>query len=169
MVTATLMRFVENQDVARAAVLGGATLLATLPLFMATRWMRGAQVHMGVANRRLATRTAVSAAHRWVTRAVLLVVIGLGVLIPIATMGFPISDDYMYAANSITDMFEDAIHKGHHLDEEQCPVLSSRLGVDGIAEKYSERDMARFMLSLMWAPQGNTLSVTWWPTTRTIC
>jgi iron(III) transport system permease protein len=78
---------VENQDVARAAVLGGATLMATLPLFMATRWMRGGQIHSGVANRRVSTRTAATASHRWITTGVLLVVIGLGVVLPIATMG----------------------------------------------------------------------------------
>jgi iron(III) transport system permease protein len=78
---------VENQDVARAAVLGGATLMATLPLFMATRWMRGGPVHSGVANRRMSARGAATNTQRWLTTAVLLIVVGLGVFIPIATMG----------------------------------------------------------------------------------
>jgi len=78
---------VENQDVARAAILGGATLLATLPLFLATRWLRGTQIHSGVANRRLITRKTANPTHRWITIAVLALVVGVGVLIPISTMG----------------------------------------------------------------------------------
>ena len=78
---------VENQDVARAAILGGATLLATLPLFLATRWMRGSLVHSGVANRRENIRKQLMPNERFLTGVVVLLVIGVGVLIPISTMG----------------------------------------------------------------------------------
>ena len=78
---------VENQDVARAAILGGATLLATMPLFLGTRWMRGSLVHSGVANRRHTIRTRAVPKERWLTGAVLFLVVGVGVLVPISTMG----------------------------------------------------------------------------------
>ena len=77
---------VENQDVARAAVLGGATLLATLPLFFATRWMRGSRVQAGVANQRTGQRDPQTGLHRWATVGVLLLVVGMGVVIPTATL-----------------------------------------------------------------------------------
>ncbi len=77
---------VENQDVARAAVLGGATLLATMPLFLATRWMRGTQVPASVANQRMGHRNQQTGLHRWTTVAVLLLVLGIGVVIPTATL-----------------------------------------------------------------------------------
>ena len=78
---------VESTDVAKAAVLGGAILMATLPLLAAARVIRGQGVGPGSANVRPPTPVALSTGARWLTRIVLIVVLGIGAVIPLVTLG----------------------------------------------------------------------------------
>jgi len=48
------------------------------------------------------------------------------------------------------------------MDAKSCPVFQARINVDDIPNKYDKRTMAKFMVSLFWAPQANTLPMTWW-------
>jgi len=77
---------VESQDIARAAVLGAATLMATGPLFFAARWLRGSKVGGSTANSRRILPIKLATPQRIVTGCVLAAVIGLGVVIPVTTM-----------------------------------------------------------------------------------
>lgn len=72
---------------------------------------------------------------------------------------FPKSEE---AAKKIVEMFEKSINEGNWKDAAACPVMHARLNVDNIPEKYDNHKMAAFMLSLFWAPQANTLPMTWW-------
>jgi len=84
--------------------------------------------------------------------------------IPEITGGMPLSmfEESQDAYNKIVGMFEDSIKKGNHMDSKQCPVLHARLNVDDMPKKYDEHKLAQFMISLYWAPQANTLPMTWW-------
>lgn len=77
---------VENQDVARASVLGGATLLALIPVFAASRYLRGGVQFAGTANARPIARQPSSFRFRALTAVVLVLVLGIGVVIPISTL-----------------------------------------------------------------------------------
>ena len=77
---------VESSDVAKAAVLGGATLFATLPLIAAARWIRGRTADAGTANRRPPRPKPMSSRARLITGLVLVTVVGLGAVIPVATL-----------------------------------------------------------------------------------
>ena len=81
-----LYEAVQHQSLARAAVLGGALLLTTLPLFGLARWIRGAAPERTVANPRPPARRRPGPLALAVTYGTHGVVIGLGVAIPIATM-----------------------------------------------------------------------------------
>jgi len=85
--------------------------------------------------------------------------------IPEITGGAPLSmfETSAEAATKIVDMFERGIEKGNHLDAKNCPVFHARFNVEEIKQKnFDNRAMAKFMISLFWAPQANTLPMTWW-------
>jgi iron(III) transport system permease protein len=83
---------VESQDIARATVLGVGTLLALLPLFGAARWLRGGALDPGTANTRPVEPGPQSLPARLLSGAVLILVVGIGVAIPISTLGIWVSD-----------------------------------------------------------------------------
>jgi len=83
---------VESSDIAKAAVLGAATLLATLPLLVAARTIRGQGVSPGSANVRSPAPEQLSTGALWVTRGVLAVVIGIGAVIPLVTLSLWVAD-----------------------------------------------------------------------------
>jgi iron(III) transport system permease protein len=83
---------VESQDIARAAVLGGATLAATLPLFLAARRIRGQRVGAGTANVRRVQRAPATAPQRAITGSILFGVVGLGAAIPTITLLIWVTD-----------------------------------------------------------------------------
>ena len=83
---------VESSDIAKAAVLGGATLLATLPLLLAARSIRGRGTDPGSANARPPAPTKPSAGAKWLTRAVLTLVLGIGAVIPLITLSLWVLD-----------------------------------------------------------------------------
>jgi iron(III) transport system permease protein len=85
---------VENQDVARASVLGGATLLALVPVFAASRALRGGVQHAGAANARRVQPSRASASVRSVTVGVLVLVLGVGVVIPVSTLLVWVADGW---------------------------------------------------------------------------
>lgn len=84
--------------------------------------------------------------------------------IPEITGGVPLSmfEESAQAAQKIVTMFESSIAQGNHQDAQRCPVLHARLNVEDIPKKFSNNHMAKFMISLFWAPQANTLPMTWW-------
>ncbi len=77
---------VESQDIAKAAVLGAATLAATLPLFLAARWIRGVRIGSDTANKRPVTKIDLGPTQRLLSGGVLVGVLGLGVVIPVLTL-----------------------------------------------------------------------------------
>ncbi len=84
--------------------------------------------------------------------------------IPQVTGGMPASmfDDMIDAANKIVGMFEKSINEDNHLNQAQCPVLHDRLAAVDINKRFDKHKQAQFMISLFWAPQANTLPMTWW-------
>lgn len=66
------------------------------------------------------------------------------------------------AYEKIVSMFEQAILRGDHLPNSgrKCPVLQHRLAV--LPKSTDSRLMAKFMVSMFWAPQANTLPMTFW-------
>mmetsp|Transcript_42995 Transcript_42995/g.69054 ORF Transcript_42995/g.69054 Transcript_42995/m.69054 type:complete len:320 (-) Transcript_42995:1842-2801(-) len=86
--------------------------------------------------------------------------------IPNVTGGMPASmfDEMQDAAKKIVAMFEVSIKAGNHLNREDCPVLHDRYApipktaMDG----FDDLEKAKFMISLFWAPQANTLPMTFW-------
>ena len=86
--------------------------------------------------------------------------------IPQVTGGMPASmfDEMQDAAKKIVEMFENSIKDKNHLNQEQCPILHDRFApipkdrMDG----FDDNEKAKFMISLFWAPQANTLPMTWW-------
>lgn len=78
---------VQHQSLAQAALLGGALLLATLPLFGVARVLRGSGPARGVANPRPPARRRPGAIGLGLTYVTHAAVIGLGVAVPLATMG----------------------------------------------------------------------------------
>ncbi len=81
-----LYEAVKSQELARAAVLGAATLGATLPLLVAARWIAGQTADGGVANPRPPERRRPSTATAVAVLGTQLAVIGLGVVVPLATL-----------------------------------------------------------------------------------
>ena len=67
-------------------MLGGATLLALIPMFVAARYLRGSAQMSGVANARPIERKPTSLRFRIVTAVVLTLVLGIGVVIPVSTL-----------------------------------------------------------------------------------
>jgi len=86
--------------------------------------------------------------------------------IPQVTGGMPASmfEEMQEAATKIVDMFERSIANGNHHDASGCPVLHDRFAPipEDQMQAFSDREKAQFMISLFWAPQANTLPMTWW-------
>jgi iron(III) transport system permease protein len=78
---------VEGQEVAKAAVLGAALLLATLPLFVVSRWVRGEFNAHSVANPRQVAPRPLTALPFSISILILMLTVGLGLVIPILTLG----------------------------------------------------------------------------------
>jgi len=77
---------VENQDVARASVLGAATLVALLPMFFAARALRGGVQRVGVANARPVQPYQPSRLAVCATVLSVFTIVGLGVVLPVGTL-----------------------------------------------------------------------------------
>ena len=77
---------VESQNVAKAAVLGAATLAAIIPIFLAARWIRGVKLSAGAPNVKRPQREPLTRFQRMLTTTVLIGVIGLGALVPTVTL-----------------------------------------------------------------------------------
>lgn len=82
-----LYQAVQAQSLAKAAVLGFATLGATLPLFVLARIVRGAAREAGVANPRPPARRRPSPLAHLGIYGVFALVLGLGLALPVLTMG----------------------------------------------------------------------------------
>jgi ABC-type Fe3+ transport system permease subunit len=78
---------VEGQEVAKAAVLGATLLLATLPLFVVSRWIRGGFTEKSVANPRRVNPRPLTTLPLCISGLILLLTVGLGLVIPILTLG----------------------------------------------------------------------------------
>ena len=83
---------VESQNVAKAAVLGAATLVAILPVFLAARWIRSVKMTNGAANRRHVKRGRLQPLQRILTFGVVFGIIGLGAFIPTVTLCLWVAD-----------------------------------------------------------------------------
>lgn len=82
-----LYQAVDHQRLAEAAALGAVLILATIPLFAGSRWLRGRSAQrQGVANPRQASRIRFSRPVLAMTLTLQVAVIGLGVLLPLATL-----------------------------------------------------------------------------------
>lgn len=74
-----------------------------------------------------------------------------------ATLGLPKSKKYWEHHGKITGMFKDSLPK---VTPSTCPATAARLSV--LPDGMSPEDKAKFMVSLFWAPQANTLPMTFW-------
>jgi len=83
--------------------------------------------------------------------------------VPQVTGGMPAAmfEEMQEAATKIVDMFEKSISAGNHLNHDKCPVLHDRF-VAFDSNQFDSLEKAKFMISLFWAPQANTLPMTWW-------
>lgn len=81
-----LYQAVAGQELARAAVLGGALLGATVPLFIASRALQGRRTASQVANPRPPARRRASPVEALVVGGTALVVVGLGVVFPVLSL-----------------------------------------------------------------------------------
>ena len=85
---------VENQDVARASVLGAATLVALLPMFVAARAIRGGVQRAGSANARPVNPRPSGPRAVVATAVSVFVVVGLGVVLPVVTLLIWVGDGW---------------------------------------------------------------------------
>ena len=85
---------VENQDVARASVLGAATLAALLPMFVAARAVRGGVQRPGAANVRPVEVRSSSPQAMAATALSVFLVVGLGVVLPVGTLLIWVGDGW---------------------------------------------------------------------------
>lgn len=81
-----LYQAVTAQDLARAALLGAALLVTTLPLFLASRALAGAGQGSTVANPRAPARRRATVGEGLAVYAVAAVVIGVGVVLPVGSL-----------------------------------------------------------------------------------
>jgi len=77
-----------------------------------------------------------------------------------ATLGFPKSKEYMAAYNRVEQMFLDALQRGAHKGPDAARGIVGRLS--GLPEGTDLQKMASFLCSIFWAPQANTLPMTFW-------
>lgn len=66
-------------------------------------------------------------------------------------------------AKELAGIFAKSIKEGNHL-KDSCPILKARVSVlnDPDHKKFSPEDKARFVFSIYWASQGNTIPGTFW-------
>jgi len=76
------------------------------------------------------------------------------------TMGLPKDKAYMAAYERVEQMFVDALKKGIHKSEAAGRGMVGRL--KPIPEDADIRQKASFLCSIFWAPQANTLPMTYW-------
>ena len=85
--------------------------------------------------------------------------------LPKLTQGYPRSMFPKHEENAakIVTMFADSVKAGNHRDAASCPVLANRLqAVKPGPDSFSPESQGRFMLSIFWAAQANTLPMTFW-------
>ena len=85
--------------------------------------------------------------------------------LPKLTQGYPRSmfPRHEESASKIVKMFADSVRAGNHRDTSGCPVLANRLqAVKPGPDSFSPETQGRFMLSIFWAAQANTLPMTFW-------
>jgi 24-hydroxycholesterol 7alpha-hydroxylase len=77
-----------------------------------------------------------------------------------ATLGLPKSKEYMAAYNRVELMFLEALKRGAHKGPDAARGIVGRLS--GLPEGTDLQQMASFLCSIFWAPQANTLPMTFW-------
>ena len=69
-------------------------------------------------------------------------------------------DGMQEARDKVVAKFQDSIDAGNHT-KDSCPVMKARVDALGDnAKDFSNETLAKFMFSLFWAPQANTLPMT---------
>merc|ERR1712118_276416 len=76
-----------------------------------------------------------------------------------ATLGLPKKKKYWEHHKKITDFFLKSMEGG--LSQSRCPATAARLAPLPEGE-FTDEERAKFMVSLFWAPQANTLPMTFW-------
>lgn len=77
-----------------------------------------------------------------------------------ATLGLTKDKAYMAAYNRVEQMFVDALARGAHKGPDAARGIVGRL--QPLPEGTDLRQMASFLCSIFWAPQANTLPMTYW-------
>lgn len=77
-----------------------------------------------------------------------------------ATLGLPKDKAYMLAYNRVEQMFVEALERGAHKGPDAARGIVGRL--QPLPEGTDLRQMASFLCSIFWAPQANTLPMTYW-------
>lgn len=77
-----------------------------------------------------------------------------------ASMGMGKDKAYKEAYNVVENMFLDALKRGHHKSEQAGKGMIGRLSP--IPEEVDLQKKASFLCSIFWAPQANTLPMTYW-------
>lgn len=77
-----------------------------------------------------------------------------------ATLGMPKDEAYLEAYGKVEQMFVDALERGAHKGPDAAAGMVGRL--QPIPEGTDLRQMASFLCSIFWAPQANTLPMTYW-------
>jgi cytochrome P450 len=77
-----------------------------------------------------------------------------------ATLGFPKDQAYLDAYQQVEQMFVDALEKGAHRGSNAACGIVGRL--QPLPEDTDIRQMASFLCSIFWAPQANSLPMTFW-------
>jgi cytochrome P450 len=80
--------------------------------------------------------------------------------VAMATLGLPKDKKYMAAYNRVEQMFVDALEKGILKSPDAGRGMIGRL--KPLPEGTDVRHMASFLCSIFWAPQANTLPMTYW-------
>merc|ERR1719329_1189123 len=81
-------------------------------------------------------------------------------VVALATTGLPKSPKYAAAYNRVERMFQDAIEAGRHKGPDAARGIVGRLSP--LPADTSPQLMASFLVSIFWAPQANTLPMTYW-------
>lgn len=77
-----------------------------------------------------------------------------------ASMGMGKNKEYKKAYKRVEDMFLDALKRGHHKSDQVGRGMKGRLSP--LPEDTDLQKQASFMCSIFWAPQANTLPMTYW-------